>query len=50
MLDGYKQMFGEKPSKVVTPLKKNDHPEMDSSEFLDTDGIKKYQSMIGALQ
>ena len=36
--------------KAVSPLVKNDHPELDDSELLDLDGIKVYQSLIGALQ
>ena len=44
-------MFGDKPStKVSSPLEKGDHPELDTSDELDIDGIKKYQSLIGALQ
>ena len=31
-------------------LEKGDHPEIDDSPELEEDGIKKYQSMIGALQ
>ena len=43
--------FSEKPRQHYTsPLKKNDHPELDKSSLLDTDGIKKYQSLIGAMQ
>jgi hypothetical protein len=44
-------MFGEPPKQnVSSPLEKGDHPELDTSEFLDEKGIKTYQSMIGALQ
>jgi hypothetical protein len=32
------------------PLEKGDHPEIDTSEELDADGIKRYQTMIGCLQ
>jgi hypothetical protein len=28
----------------------NDHPEVDTSEFLDEDGIQQYQSLIGSMQ
>ena len=35
---------------MVTPLAKGDHPELDATEELDADGVKKYQSLIGALQ
>jgi hypothetical protein len=51
MMDGYEQMFGSKPStKARSPVEENDHPELDTSEFLDDDGIQKYQSLIGSLQ
>ena len=51
MLDNYKRLFdGKEPKKAVSPLVKNDHPELDDSELLDLEGIKIYQSLIGALQ
>ncbi len=51
MVTAYEQMFGEKPRHTVTsPLEKGDHPELDTSEELDVEGIKKYQSLIGAMQ
>jgi hypothetical protein len=31
-------------------LESNEHPEIDSSEFLGEDNIQKYQSLIGAMQ
>ena len=34
----------------MSPLEKGDHPELDTSEFLDMTGIQQYQSMIGTLQ
>ena len=46
----YEQMFGSKPKEYASPLEKGDHPETDTSEELDHDGIKKYQTMIGCLQ
>ena len=47
----YKNHFGGPPSqKVLSPLEKGDHPEMDDSPLLDVDGMAKYQSMIGTLQ
>ena len=46
----YKSLFGTSPKQASSPLEKNDHPELDTSEELDVDGIKKYQSLIGALQ
>ena len=50
ILDNYVRMFGESPREVITPLVKGDHPELDTTEELDADGVKKYQSLIGALQ
>ena len=51
MVKTYERLFGEKPKQHYTsPLEKNDHPELDKSDLLDTDGIKKYQSLIGAIQ
>jgi hypothetical protein len=51
MVDTYERLFGSKPTaNVRSPLEKGDHPEVDTSEYLDADGIKKYQSLIGALQ
>eukprot|EP00536_Pseudo-nitzschia_multiseries_P010395 jgi/Psemu1/203174/e_gw1.316.9.1 len=44
-------MFGCKPStRFRSPIAENDHPELDSSAFLEETGIQKYQSMIGSLQ
>ena len=51
MVDAYERMFGTKPKMTyASPIEKGDHPELDTSELLDMDGIRKYQSMIGALQ
>ena len=51
MCSNFEQMFGHPPRQVVTsPIEKNDHPELDTSELLDEEGIVKYQSLIGALQ
>jgi Reverse transcriptase (RNA-dependent DNA polymerase) len=50
MLENYERTFGEKAKKYSSPLEKNDHPELDVSEFLDHEGINLYQSMIGAAQ
>jgi hypothetical protein len=51
MVESYKQMFNENPpSKANSPLDSNDHPEVDTSEFLDEDGIQQYQSLIGSMQ
>ena len=49
--DSFERMFGHPPKQnVMSPMEKNDHPEIDTSELLDLDGIQQYQSLIGALQ
>jgi hypothetical protein len=51
MVSSFEHLFGTKPNqKVTSPLDKGDHPEFDTSELLDNDGIQQYQSLIGALQ
>lgn len=51
MIDGYMNMFGEKPrTRYSLPLEKGDHPELDKSELLDETIIQQYQSLIGSLQ
>ena len=51
ILTWYERSFGETPQKNIhSPLEKGDHPELDTTEILDQDGISKYQSMIGQLQ
>jgi Reverse transcriptase (RNA-dependent DNA polymerase) len=51
LIKNYERLFGEHPKQnVSSPLEKGDHPELDTSELLDAEGIKTYQSMIGALQ
>jgi hypothetical protein len=43
-------IFGSKPKERGSPLEQNDHPELDESPLLDTEGISLYQSLIGAAQ
>ena len=50
MVSNYHRLFGENPRKHDSPLPTNCHPELDESELLDENGIKQYQSIIGALQ
>ena len=51
MISSYETYFGTKPSqKYSSPLDKGDHPELDTSEFLDDVETQRYQSLIGALQ
>jgi hypothetical protein len=46
----YENMFGSKPKEYTSPLEKGDHPEIDDTDILDDEGIKRYQTMIGCLQ
>jgi len=51
LLGTYEHIFGSKPKQNVTSLlEKGDRPELNMSDELDADGIKNYQSLIGALQ
>ena len=51
MVASYEQMFGTKPkTSYLSPLEKGDHPELDTSELLDSKGIQQYQSLIGSMQ
>jgi len=51
LLGAYERIFGSKPKQNdASPLKKEDHPELDMSEGLDANGIKDYQLLIGGLQ
>ena len=51
MVATYEQHFGSKPSqRFSSPLEAGDHPEINSSEFLDATETQLYQSLIGALQ
>jgi hypothetical protein len=51
MMETYQRMFGEKPSaRYHAPIEPGDHPELDTSELLDAEGIQTYQSLIGTLQ
>ena len=51
MIQAYEQTFGSKPnSNPQSPLPEYDHPGLDTTEFLDEEGILQYQSIIGSLQ
>jgi hypothetical protein len=50
MLTNYNQLFGTLPKEYSSPMEEGDHPELDLSPELDQDGIRLYQSLIGALQ
>jgi hypothetical protein len=48
MVMQYEGMFGTKPKDTYTsPLMSNDHPELDTTELLDDDGIHQYHYLIG---
>ena len=51
LADTYKRLFNEDPPKgYKTPLDKNDHPELDTSEILEGDMAAKYLTMVDQLQ
>jgi hypothetical protein len=51
MVETHTRMYGEKPStRIRSPLEPGDHPELDTSKFLDEEGIQQCQSLIGSLQ
>ena len=50
LVDNCKLMFGELPTEHHAPMDKDDKPELDESPILDDDGIRKFQSLIGAVQ
>ena len=51
LADTYKRLFNEDPPKgYKTPLDKNDHPELDTSEILERDMAAKYLPKVGQLQ
>ncbi len=50
LIDTHVRIFGSKTKQLVmSPLEKGDHPELDMSKELGEDGIRDYQSFIGAL-
>ena len=47
----YIRRFNTEPSKgLKTPLDKNDHPELDTSEILEGQEVNHYLTMVGQLQ
>ena len=47
----YRRLFNYEPPKGhKTPLNKNDHLELDTSEILEGDMAAKYHTMVGQLQ
>ena len=50
MVVTFEQMFGSKPKTYSSLLEKNDHPELDTSDELDAEGIRKFQALLRAIQ
>ncbi len=50
MLSSYERHFGSLPKKKGSPLPDGDHPETDTSDFLDEKGKAIYMSLVGSLQ
>ena len=50
MVQSYVQLFGQQPKQYDSPLERNDHPELDTSDFLNSEDTRIFQSMIGAAQ
>jgi hypothetical protein len=46
MMDQFKNMYDCKQQEYTSPLERDDHPEIDTSEALDEKGITKYQTMV----
>jgi Reverse transcriptase (RNA-dependent DNA polymerase) len=46
LMNEFKDMYGCKKKEYTLPLEKGDHPEIDTSEEFDEEGIKKYQMMV----
>ena len=49
LLDVYVRLFGVQPRQYASPLAKGDHPELDNSQELGIEDIKKNQTLIGCL-
>ncbi len=47
--EAYVKMFSEEPVQRNTPMEKNDHPEIDNSELVDSKETELYMSMVGHL-
>ena len=50
ILEQSQAIFGCLPKEYTSPIEKGDHPELDLSEALPVEGIRQYQSLIGAFQ
>ena len=50
LLTNFESLYRELPCKEKSPLAKNDHPELDTTDFCTPDDIAKFHSIIGACQ
>ena len=51
LADSYKKLFNDDPTKgYKTPLDKNDHPKLDTSEIQEGERAAKYLTMVCQLQ
>ena len=50
LLTNFESLYGELPRKEKSPLTKNNHPELDTTDFCTSDEIGKFYSIIGACQ
>ena len=48
LLTNFESLYRELPHKEKSPLDKNDHPDLDTSDFCTPDEIAKFHSIIGA--
>jgi hypothetical protein len=48
MISNFERMFNQKPKQASSPIEKGDHPEIDTTDELDVEGISKYQSLMGS--
>ena len=44
------EIFGGLPKEYTSPIDKDDHPKLDTTDEVGEDQIKHYQSLIGAFQ
>ena len=50
LLTNFESLYGELPRKEKSPPTKNDHPELDTTDFCTPHEIAKFHSIIGACQ
>ena len=46
MMGHYERLFSKQPTKAKSPMDKDDHPELDTSELLDEEGSRIYKSLV----